>query len=148
MSGQEETLASILLYKSLIPCKNKLKKNSKFSSNKGTNWRYSKPQKISHEDAVIDAEKGSQHKTPLPFQNKENYEDDTNENNCYADDSQTGSDDCVKKLDKEQKNKDNEEFQKDFSVASITNELTWSKSKKEQAPIKSFLAISLPLKIT
>ena len=48
---------------------------------------------------MIDEEKGSQHKTPRKFWNKEDYEDNTDGNNYFTDDSRTGNDGCVRKLD-------------------------------------------------
>ena len=60
------------------------------------------PRKISQEYTVTDVEKGSQHKTPRLFQNKEEYEGDTDEKNRFTDDSRTDNDDCVRHLYKEQ----------------------------------------------
>ena len=79
---------------------------------------------------VTDTEKGIQPKTPRPFWNKKDYEGDTNEKNCFTDDSRTGNDDCIRNLDKEQENEYNEESQKDSSVVNIKNELKWSEYKK------------------
>ena len=42
-----------------------------------------------HKRNVTDVRKDSQHKTPQPFRNKEDYESDTNENNRLTDDSRT-----------------------------------------------------------
>ena len=47
-------------------------------------------------------EKGSQHKTPRPFQNTDYYEVDTDENNCFTDDSRNVNDDYIRNFDKEQ----------------------------------------------
>ena len=60
--------------------------------------------KILQEDTVIDPEKGRQHKRYRNFRYKEYYEGYRNERNPYTDDSQTGNDDCVRKLDTEQEN--------------------------------------------
>ena len=62
------------------------------------------PRKISQEYTVIDPGKGSQHETSRPFQDKEYYEGDTDEDNCYTDDSWTRNDDCVRRSDIEQEN--------------------------------------------
>ena len=98
MSGQVESLASVIPDKPRIPRRNKRKKTtSSLVLRKEPIRDTVNPRKISHGDTLIDTEKGSQHKTPRPFKNKEDYEGDTDENNCYNYDSQTGDDDCVKK---------------------------------------------------
>ena len=148
MSRQGESLASVTLDQIRIPQNNKRNKTPACSVQRKEPIRDTvNPRKISQEDNVADSEKGSQHKTPQPFWNKEDYEVDTDERNCFTDDSWTGNDDCVRNLDKEKKNEEDEELQKYSSVVNMTNELKWNESKKEQALIKRLLAINLPIKI-
>ena len=57
------------------------------------------PRKRSQENTVIDTGKGSQYKIYQNFINKEDYEVDTDETNPYTNDSRTGNDYFVRKLD-------------------------------------------------
>ena len=114
-----------------IPRKNKIKKTPASSVLiKDPIVDTVNPKKILKQDSITDAENVRQHKTPWTFLKKEYYEDDTNKNNSFTDDSQTGNDDCVRNLDKKQENEEDEELQKDSFVVIITNELKWSESKK------------------
>ena len=56
------------------------------------------------------------------FWHKVYCEGNTNENNCCYDDSRNETYDCVRNIDKEHENEDDEEFKEDTSVINITNE--------------------------
>ena len=84
---QGESLESVTTYQIYITSKNKRKKTPASLVLKKETIGYTvNPRKISQEDTVTDTEKGIQHKTPRPFQNKEYYEGDTNEKKCFIDD--------------------------------------------------------------
>ena len=101
MSRQGESLSNVTPYKICIPRKNKRKKTPDSSAIRKEHIRDTvNPRKISQEDTVTDVEKGIQHKKYRPFQNKEDYEGDTDKNNIFTDDLRTENDDCVRNLDK------------------------------------------------
>ena len=130
MSRQGENLASVTPDQKYTPRKKKRKKTpSSLVLRKEPIGDTVNQRKILQEDNVIDPEKGSQHKTSRPYQNKKYYEGDTDGNNCYTDDSRTGNDYCAGKLDTEQENKDDKESQEYEYMVSITNELKLSESK-------------------
>ena len=62
-----------------------------------------------------------------PFWHKVDYEGDTDENNRCSDDSQAETDNCLRNLDKEQENEDDEESWKYTSVINLTNEAKTSR---------------------
>ena len=69
-----------------------------------------KPRKRAKEDTITDVEKSSPKKTSPYFRHKVDYEGDTNEKTLGYDDLQTGTDDCVRNLEKKHENQDDEEL--------------------------------------
>ena len=109
MSGQREILESVTPDHICIPRNNKTNKTPASSVLRNELIGDTvNPRKISQESNVIDIEIDSQHKTPQTFLNREYYEVDADKDNRFTDGSRTGNDDCVRKLDIEQENEDDE----------------------------------------
>ena len=101
MSKKGESLEIITPDQQRIPCNNKRKKTLDSSViRKEPIIDTVNSRKISQEDTVTHVEKGSQHKTPQTFLDKEDYECDTDEKNIFTDDSRTDNDYCVINLNK------------------------------------------------
>ena len=65
---------------------------------------------MAKDDTITDVEKASPKQTPPYFRHKVDYEVDTNENNRGSDDSPSETYYCVRELDKEYENEDDDEF--------------------------------------
>ena len=66
------------------------------------------PRKRSNEDTITYVEKYSPKETPPLFWHKVDYKCDTNDKTHVSDDSPRETDDCVRNLEKEHENEDDE----------------------------------------
>ena len=90
------SLSSITPYQKHIPCKNNRKETSDhLIPRKEPIPETLYPIKISQGDSIMPPEKESPHKTSQSFLHKEDYQGDTDENNCNTYDSRSNNETFV-----------------------------------------------------
>ena len=109
MYGHGESLSRITPDQQLITHKNKRKITPDTSIIRKQHIQEPvNPKKREKEDTITDVEKVFPKEIPPSFWHKVDYKGDTNEKTHGYDDSPCETDDCVRKLEKEHENEENE----------------------------------------